>query len=543
MAYIGKEPVRGQNRELDDISGSFNGSTTAFTMQVGGLNTSAGSVNQLFISVGGVLQNPGTDFTVAASTLTFTTAPASGLDFWGIIQGDAVDINTPADDSVTNSKILNDTIKEVKLDIDNTPTNGHVLTADATTGGGMKWAAAEASTITTQGDILYRGASDNARLAAGTSGYYLKTQGSGANPVWAEVSSGANPNLLINGAMQCSEYKESLPNITTSGYWTLDRWALNVSTYGTWSMSQYNNASIPGEFGYALKCECTTADGSPAAGDNAQLIQRIEAQNLQHLRYGESDAKSITLSFWNKSSLASKVVVVHLYQPDGSRHIAKSFTTASSGGSWQFTTLTFPGDTGGTINNDNGSGLEVQFFLGGGSNYTSGTLATSWAAYNAANTAAGQTFQLGGTATADFYVTGVKLEVGDTATDFVHESVQEVLSQCQRYFWQLIDYNNTSIAVASIYSATDLIWVNDHPVTMRASPSIRSNINDNTDYLIGRWYNGTGGNNGTGNINVQRVNRKTIMVYSAGWSLPATGAVSVESNSTSCYLGFSAEIN
>ena len=356
-------------------------------------------------------------------------------------------------------------------------------------------------------------------------------------------SSAVNPNLIINGAMQCSEYKESLPGITTSGYWTLDRWALNISTYGTWSMSQYNNASIPGEFGYALKCECTTADGSPAAGDNAQLIQRIEAQNLQHLRYGESDAKSITLSFWNKSSLASKVVVVHLYQPDGSRHIAKSFTTASSGGSWQFTTLTFPGDTGGTINNDNGSGLEVQFFLGGGSNYTSGTLATSWAAYNAANTAAGQTFQLGGTATADFYVTGVKLEVGDTATDFVHESVQEVLSQCQRYFWQLIDYNNTSIAVASIYSGTDLIWVNDHPVTMRASPSIRSNINDNTDYLIGRWYNGTGGNNGTGNINVQRVNRKTIMVYSAGWSLPATGAVSVESNSTSCYLGFSAEIN
>jgi len=107
MAYIGKEPVRGQNRELDDISGSFNGGNTAFTMQVGGLNTSAGSVNQLFISVGGVLQNPGTDFTVASSTLTFTTPPASGLDFWGIIQGDAVDINTPADASVSGSKLTN----------------------------------------------------------------------------------------------------------------------------------------------------------------------------------------------------------------------------------------------------------------------------------------------------------------------------------------------------------------------------------------------------------------------------------------------------
>ncbi len=152
MAYIGKEPVRGQNRELDDISGSFNGGNTAFTMQVGGINTSAGSANQCFISVGGVLQNPGTDFTVASSTITFTTPPASGLDFWGIIQGDAVDINTPADASVTNAKIVDDTIKEVKLDIDNAPTNDHVLTADSTTGGGMKWAAASGTTINNNAD-------------------------------------------------------------------------------------------------------------------------------------------------------------------------------------------------------------------------------------------------------------------------------------------------------------------------------------------------------------------------------------------------------
>ena len=105
MPYLGKEPVRGQNRELDDISGSFNGGNTAFTMQVGGVNTAAGSANQVFISLGGVMQNPGTDFTVASSTLTFTTPPASGLDFWGIIQGDAVDINTPADGSVTAAKL------------------------------------------------------------------------------------------------------------------------------------------------------------------------------------------------------------------------------------------------------------------------------------------------------------------------------------------------------------------------------------------------------------------------------------------------------
>ena len=105
MPYVGKEPVRGQNRELDDISGSFNGGNTAFTMQVGGVNTAAGSANQVFINLGGVMQNPGTDFTVASSTITFTTPPASGLSFWGLIQGDAVDIQEPADGSVTAAKL------------------------------------------------------------------------------------------------------------------------------------------------------------------------------------------------------------------------------------------------------------------------------------------------------------------------------------------------------------------------------------------------------------------------------------------------------
>jgi len=105
MPYVGKEPVRGQNRELDDISGTFNGGNTAFTMQVGGVNTAAGSANQVFINLGGVMQNPGTDFTVASSTITFTTPPANGLSFWGLIQGDAVDIQEPADGSVTNAKV------------------------------------------------------------------------------------------------------------------------------------------------------------------------------------------------------------------------------------------------------------------------------------------------------------------------------------------------------------------------------------------------------------------------------------------------------
>ena len=107
MAYIGPEPKLGRNREVDDISSSFNGSTTAFTLQVGGANVSPGSANSLLLNLGGVMQNPNTDYTVSASTLTFTTAPASGLSFWALSLGQGIDedISTPSDASVTAAKL------------------------------------------------------------------------------------------------------------------------------------------------------------------------------------------------------------------------------------------------------------------------------------------------------------------------------------------------------------------------------------------------------------------------------------------------------
>ena len=115
MAYIGNQPTIGQYRKLDDISGSFNGSLTAFTMQVGSTNVSAGSVFQLLISLGGVIQNPGTDFTVSGSALTFTTAPTSGLDFFGILMGQPLNTATPGDSTVTGAKIVDGTITGAKL--------------------------------------------------------------------------------------------------------------------------------------------------------------------------------------------------------------------------------------------------------------------------------------------------------------------------------------------------------------------------------------------------------------------------------------------
>lgn len=87
MAYLGNQPVLGNWRKLDDISGSFNGATTSFTTAVDGNNVTAATANQLFISLGGVIQEPGVDFTITTNTITFSTAPASGLRFFGIYAG------------------------------------------------------------------------------------------------------------------------------------------------------------------------------------------------------------------------------------------------------------------------------------------------------------------------------------------------------------------------------------------------------------------------------------------------------------------------
>ena len=130
MSYIGPAPNPGQNREVDDISGSFNGSEVNFTLQVNSQNVSPGSSNAIIVSVGGVIQNPGTDYTVAASTLTFTTAPASGLSFFGLVLGQQVDTEGTADNSITTVKIADQAVTLAKLPHGTGSTDGKFLRAN-----------------------------------------------------------------------------------------------------------------------------------------------------------------------------------------------------------------------------------------------------------------------------------------------------------------------------------------------------------------------------------------------------------------------------
>jgi hypothetical protein len=166
-------------------------------------------------------------------------------------------------------------------------------------------------------------------------------------------------NIIINGDMQVAQRNTSVASITTGAYRTTDRWLFDVSSLGTWTMSQ--STDVPSGYGFAssTKLDCTTADASPAAGDYLTLEQAIEGQNLQYLKKGTANAVSLTASFWVKSTKIG-TFIVELFDSDNSRSISKSYTVSVSN-TWEFKTVTFAGDTTGAFTNDNGKSLVFRF--------------------------------------------------------------------------------------------------------------------------------------------------------------------------------------
>jgi hypothetical protein len=238
-------------------------------------------------------------------------------------------------------------------------------------------------------------------------------------------------NFLINGAMQVAQRGTSVTGITAGGYITADRWQVPMVTMGTWTNTIENDAPSGSGFRNSWKILCTTADASPAAADQISIRQLLEGQNLQSILKGTSSAKNLTLSFWVKSNVTGTYITA-LTDSDNSRQVSASYTIDSSG-SWEKKTITFPADTTGVLDNDNQSSLFVRWWLGAGSNFTSGTLRTAWTSTVAADLAVGQV-NLAADTNNYWQITGVQLELGNVASDFDFQDIQSELAACQRYY-------------------------------------------------------------------------------------------------------------
>jgi len=275
----------------------------------------------------------------------------------------------------------------------------------------------------------------------------------------------SNRNVIINGAMQVAQRGTSSTGLTGAGYFTADRWNMFASSLGTWTQSVENDAPTGSGFRKSLKMLCTTADASPAAGDVLLFTQNLEGQNVQQFLKGTSSAKQFSLTFWVKGSTTG-TYIVELNDADNSRSVSAAYSIAVAG-TWEKKTVTFPADTTGAFDNDNASSLELIFWLGAGSDYTSGTLATTWGTRTNANRAVGGT-NLAGAINRYWQVTGVQLEAGAVATPFEFEDYGVTLAKCQRYY-----YRNTPGSIYGNYAvlasgSSTLFEGSVHvPVTMR----------------------------------------------------------------------------
>jgi hypothetical protein len=245
-------------------------------------------------------------------------------------------------------------------------------------------------------------------------------------------------NIIINGDMSISQRSTSVASISSGNtIHTCDRWKTYASSAGTWTQTQealtsgdaYNDG-----FSNSLKLDCTTANGSLSSGSYLMVAQSIEAQNLQYIKKGTSEAEQLTVSFWVKSTKTGTNIVQFVNLDNTVRICAKSYTINSSD-TWEKKTLTIPADTSSTgkIANDNGEGLRMIFWIAAGTNFTSGTLATTWQNTNNPDRAVGQVNNADSTSN-NFEITGVQLETGTSASDFEFLPVDVNLKRCQRYY-------------------------------------------------------------------------------------------------------------
>jgi hypothetical protein len=265
-------------------------------------------------------------------------------------------------------------------------------------------------------------------------------------------------NRIINGAMQIDQRNAGASvAVTTASQYTLDRWAVASSTSFGGQLTAQRSTTAPTGFINSLGLTVTTADSSIGATEYYAAIHRIEGNNIADLGWGTANAQTVTMSFWVRSSLTG-TFGGSLRNNDSNRSYVFTYTI-SAANTWEYKTITIAGDTTGTWLTDNGCGIDIFWSVGTGSTYRSSTV-SSWQA--GVFLAPSSQTQLISTSGATFYITGVQLEKGSTATSFDYRPYGTELALCQRYYWKGTAWGYAGTSQGSFVS---------FPVTLRASPT------------------------------------------------------------------------
>jgi hypothetical protein len=277
---------------------------------------------------------------------------------------------------------------------------------------------------------------------------------------------GGRRNIVINGEMKVAQRSTSETGLgAASGYFTLDRWDFAAaSTAGRFTMAQV--ADGPAGFANCLKLTTTTADTSIAAGEYLILQTKFEGQDLQQLKKGTASAEQVTVSFYVKGNAAA-LYVCELFDVDNGRSITQSFAVTTS---WNRIELTFAADTSDPLDDDNANSLQLSFWLHSGSSFTSGTFAVNtWNDYVQVNRAAVDGFtSIFDSTNRTFFLTGVQMEIGSTATDFESRSYSEELALCQRY---LPSFTGANMFMGFAAATTYGYYTVNYPVPSRVIPT------------------------------------------------------------------------
>ena len=277
-------------------------------------------------------------------------------------------------------------------------------------------------------------------------------------------------NLIINGDMSIAQ--RGTTSSSLSGYTSCDRFTATNNNLDqlAGTLSQISDAPSGSGLSKSFKFTVTTPETTLDADEYLTIQHRIEGQNLQHLKFNTSSAESLTLSFWVKSTVTG-TYPVGLYLIDNNRNIGNTYTI-NSANTWEKKTLTFVGDTSGSIGNDNTEGLRLWFILGAGSTFSNSNN-TTWDTYSSGRLGYGVSSNLLTTSSATWEVTGVQLEVGTSASDDFEFLPYDVnLLRCQRYFQKGYNGSDNAVHAGRGQGTTSVDFHFSLVTPLRASPTI-----------------------------------------------------------------------